>query len=597
MRVADFIIQYIHDELGVSHIFTVTGAGLMHLTDAVALNKNIIGVIPHHEQTASMALEAYSRASENFGVGMFTTGPGSTNAITGLGGAWQDSVPCLFIGGQVKRSETSANSKVPNLRQFGVQELNMIPIVESLCKYAITLNEPEKVKFELEKAVYLAKTGRPGPVWLEIPMDVQGAQIIPDDLESYTPPTSENLFDDDKFSILKDLLNESKRPVIIAGQGVRIAHALDIFEKFINTSGIPVVTTYLGIDTLKQDNIHYVGKTGVKGDRPANLAMQNSDLIISIGSSLHVSVIGYDYKQFARAAKKVIIDIDETSHKKNTIDIDLFIQSDAKDILDKLLDLCHNSKLGEYSEWLKKCNFWKEKYRVCLPEYKNEKDGINSYLFIDQLSKQSSENDIFISDAGGTFYSMSQGIQLTKQNQRYITSGAMATMGYSLPAAIGVAFATNNRVLAITGDGSLQQNIQELQTLIQYNLPVKLFVLNNDGLNSTRSMQKNYFESRLFGESKTSGISFPDTLKVSEAYGIKAIRIDSYENLPKVIDDVLSYDGPVVCDVVVPRDQLIIPTVGSKVNDDGSMTSRPLEDMLPFLDRDEYRSNLYVDEV
>ena len=597
MRVADFIIQYIHDELRVSHIFTVTGAGLMHLTDAIALNKNIIGVTPHHEQTASMALEAYSRASENFGVGMFTTGPGSTNAITGLGGAWQDSVPCLFIGGQVKRSETSANSKVPNLRQFGVQELNMIPIVESLCKYAITLNEPEKVKFELEKAVYLAKTGRPGPVWLEIPMDVQGAQIIPDDLESYTPPTSENLFDDDKFSILKDLLNESKRPVIIAGQGVRIAHALDIFEKFINTSEIPVVTTYLGIDTLKQDNIHYVGKTGVKGDRPANLAMQNSDLIISIGSSLHVSVIGYDYKQFARAAKKVIIDIDKTSHKKNTIDIDLFIQSDAKDILDKLLDLCHNSKLGKYSEWLKKCNFWKEKYRVCLPEYENEKDGINSYLFIDQLSKQSSENDIFISDAGGTFYSMSQGIQLTKQNQRYITSGAMATMGYSLPAAIGVAFATNNRVLAITGDGSLQQNIQELQTLIQYNLPVKLFVLNNDGLNSTRSMQKNYFESRLFGESKTSGISFPDTLKVAEAYGIKAIRIDNYENLPKVIDDVLSYDGPVVCDVIVPREQSIIPTVGSKVNDDGSMTSRPLEDMVPFLDRDEYRSNLYVDEV
>ena len=597
MRVADFIIQYIHDELRVSHIFTVTGAGLMHLTDAIALNKNIIGVTPHHEQTASMALEAYSRASENFGVGMFTTGPGSTNAITGLGGAWQDSVPCLFIGGQVKRSETSANSKVPNLRQFGVQELNMIPIVESLCKYAITLNEPEKVKFELEKAVYLAKTGRPGPVWLEIPMDVQGAQIIPDDLESYTPPTSENLFDDDKFASLKDLLNESKRPVIIAGQGVRIAHALDIFEKFINTSGIPVVTTYLGIDTLKQDNIHYIGKTGVKGDRPANLAMQNSDLIISIGSSLHVSVIGYDYKQFARAAKKVIIDIDETSHKKNTIDIDLFIQSDAKDILDKLLDSCHNSKLGEYSEWLKKCNFWKEKYRVCLPEYENEKDGINSYLFIDQLSKQSSENDIFISDAGGTFYSMSQGIQLTKQNQRYITSGAMATMGYSLPAAIGVAFATNNRVLAITGDGSLQQNIQELQTLIQYNLPVKLFVLNNDGLNSTRSMQKNYFEGRLFGESKTSGISFPDTLKVSEAYGIKAIRIDNYENLPKVIDDVLSYDGPVVCDVIVPREQSIIPTVGSKVNDDGSMTSRPLEDMVPFLDRDEYRSNLYVDEV
>ena len=597
MRVADFIVQYIHDELGVSHIFTVTGAGLMHLTDAIALNKDVIGVIPHHEQTASMALEAYSRASENFGVGMFTTGPGSTNTITGLGGAWQDSVPCLFIGGQVKRSETSANSKIPNLRQFGVQELNMIPIVESLCKYAVTLNEPEKIKFELEKAVYLAKSGRPGPVWLEIPMDVQGAQVIPDDLEGYAPPTNEKPFDDNKFSTLTNLLKESKRPVIIAGQGIRIAHALDIFEKFVDISGIPVVTTYLGIDTLKQNDVHYIGKTGVKGDRPANFAMQNSDLIISIGSSLHVSVIGYDYKQFARVAKKVIIDIDETSHKKNTIDIDLFIQSDAKDILNELLQFCKDSKLGKYSEWLKKCNFWKEKYRVCLPEYEKEKNGINSYLFINQLSKQSSENDVFISDAGGTFYSMSQGVELTKPNQRYITSGAMATMGYTLPAAIGVAFATNNRVLAITGDGSLQQNIQELQTLIQYDLPVKLFVLNNYGLNSTRAMQKNYFDSRFFGESKSSGISFPDTLKVAEAYGIKAVRVDNYANLPKIIDDVLSFDGPVICDVIVPRDQLIIPTVGSKVNDDGSMESRPLEDMSPFLDRDEYRSNLYVDEV
>ena len=335
----------------------------------------------------------------------------------------------------------------------------------------------------------------------------------------------------------------------------------------------------------------------MKGDRPANFAMQNSDLIISIGSSLHVSVIGYDYKQFARVAKKVIIDIDETSHKKNTIDIDLFIQSDAKDILNELLQFCKDSKLGKYSEWLKKCNFWKGKYRVCLPEYEKEKNGINSYLFINQLSKQSSENDVFISDAGGTFYSMSQGVELTKPNQRYITSGAMATMGYTLPAAIGVAFATNNRVLAITGDGSLQQNIQELQTLIQYDLPVKLFVLNNDGLNSTRAMQKNYFDSRFFGESKSSGISFPDTLKVAEAYGIKAVRVDNYANLPKIIDDVLSFDGPVICDVIVPRDQPIIPTVGSKVNDDGSMESRPLEDMFPFLDRDEYRSNLYVDEI
>ena len=325
--------------------------------------------------------------------------------------------------------------------------------------------------------------------------------------------------------------------------------------------------------------------------------MQNSDLIISIGSSLHVSVIGYDYKQFARAAKKIIIDIDETSHKKNTIDIDLFIQSDAKEFINELLHISENSKFADYSEWLQKCNFWKKNYEVRLPEYEKNKDGINTYVFIDQLSKQSSSGDVFISDAGGTYYSMSQGIQLTKPNQRYITSGAMATMGFSLPAAIGVAFATNNRVLAITGDGSLQQNIQELQTLIQYNLPVKLFVLNNDGLNSTRVMQKNYFEDRFLGESKNSGISFPDIIKVADAYGINATRISNQNDLSKNIDMVLSSDGPMICDVIVPRDQLIIPTVGSKVNDDGTMSSRPLEDMFPFLDRDEYRSNLYIDEI
>ena len=597
MRLSDYVVKYIHDELGVSHIFTVTGAGIMHLTDALAKNKDVIGVTPHHEQTASMALETYSRASENFGVGMFTTGPGSTNAITGLAGAWQDSVPCMFIGGQVKRSETSSNSNVPNLRQFGVQELNMIPIVESLCKYAVTLNEPNKVKFELQKAVHLAKSGRPGPVWLEIPMDVQGAQISIEDLEDFVPEQNTKSNNHEKIMTLINLLKESKRPIIIAGQGIRISHGLEIFEKFIHTSGIPVVTTYVGVDTLKQNDIHYVGKTGVKGDRPANFAMQNSDLIISIGSSLHVSVIGYDYKQFARAAKKIIIDIDETSHKKNTIDIDFFIKSDAKDFINELLRLTDNSKLGDYSEWLQKCNYWREKYKVRLPEYENEKNGINTYVFIDELSKQSSSGDVFISDAGGTYYSMSQGIQLTKPNQRYITSGAMATMGFSLPAAIGVAFATNNRVLAITGDGSLQQNIQELQTLIQYNLPIKLFVLNNDGLNSTRVMQKNYFEDRFLGESKNSGISFPDIIKVADAYGINAIRISNQKELSTDLNTVLSSDGPMICDVIVPRDQLIIPTVGSKVNDDGTMSSRPLEDMFPFLDRDEYRSNLYIDEI
>ena len=598
MRVADYLANYIYEELGVKHVFLVTGAGIMHLTNGVVSHKKLKAICPHHEQTSSMAMDAYSRVTENFSVGYFTTGPGCTNAITGLSGAWQDSVPCLFVSGNVKKVETSANAGIPKLRQFGVQELNIVPVVESICKYAVTLNDPKKIRYELDKAVYIAKSGRPGPVWIEIPMDVQSSQIDPESLEKFTPEKNNFTANPGQIEKIVNLLKESKRPVIIAGRGIRIARATKILAEFVEEFGIPVVTPFLAIDNIKSDHGNYIGKTGVKGNRPANFAMQNSDLILAIGTSLHVTVISYNYKQFAREAKKIVIDIDDTSHKKKTITIDHFIKADAKEALLALIQTSKKIGLNNYTDWLEQCIQWKKKYPVCLPEYKKIKNAINSYAFINQLSKQSSENDIFISDAGGTFYSISQGIQLTKSGQRYIPSGAMATMGFSLPAAIGASVATDGkRVLAITGDGSFQQNIQELQTLIEYNLPVKLFVLNNDGYESIRVSQKNYFNNRFIGESSQSGVSFPDTLKIASAYGIKAVRVSDYDKLEKVIDEVLNYDGPVICDVIAPRDQEIIPTVASKVNEDGTMSSRPLEDMYPFLDRDEYKNNLFVDEV
>ena len=598
MRVADFVANFIYEELNVQHVFTVTGAGIMHLTDGLISHKKLKTICPHHEQTASMALEAYSRATENFGVGIFTTGPGCTNTITGLAGAWQDSVPCLFISGQVKKSEASANSGIKNLRQFGVQELDIIPIIKSITKYAVTINRPEKIRYELEKAVHIAKTGRPGPVWIEIPMDVQSAKIN-DELEQYIPEkNTKPAINKKDIEHLSTLLKNSQRPVIIAGQGIRIAGAIECFNEFVEKYGIPVVTPYLGIDVMKHNDKHYIGKSGGKGDRPANFAMQNSDLVISIGSSLHVTVIGYNYLQFAREAKKIIIDIDDTSHQKKTIKKDLFIQADAKDLLEKLLENLKNIKLNNYSNWLEKCNLWKKKYKVCLPEYKNSTIGINSYFLIDSVCKHSSEGDIFVSDAGGTFYAVSQAIQLNHANQRYIPSSAMATMGYSLPAAIGISVATNGkRVIAFTGDGSLQQNIQELQTVIEYNLPIKLFVLNNDGYHSIRTSQTNYFEKRYIGESSKSGVSFPDITKIANAYGIKSVRVNETNNLDEVIEEVLNHDGPVICDVIVPREQEVIPTVASRVNKDGSMSSRPLEDMYPFLDRKEYKDNLFISEI
>lgn len=599
IRVADYIAHFISDQLHIRDVFMLTGAGSMHLTDGVACNSKLRSICVHHEQSASMALEAYARANENFAVGFFSTGPAVTNALTGLSGAWQDSVPCLFISGQVKKAETSLNANIEGLRQFGVQELNIIPIVKPLCKYVVHLSDPKMVKYELEKLVSIAKGGRPGPVWLEVPMDVQATLIDVDDLPSYQSITAVPEVSQDEVALISKLLVEAKRPVIIAGRGIRLSRAQSILEKFASRFNIPVVTPYLGIDNLSHGLDIYIGKSGVKGDRAANFTMQNSDLIMAIGTSLHVSVVGYDYEQFARAAKKIIIDIDLSSHLKKTISIDHLVQSDAKIFIEKLLSNLNNINSDlDYSRWLNKCVEWKKKYPVCLPEYAEIKNLINIYSFVNRLSDLSEEGDFFISDAGSAFYAVSQGISLTKPRQRYIPSSAMATMGYSLPAAIGVSVAIGDkRVLAITGDGSFQQNIQELQTLIHYDLPVKLFVLNNDGYLSIRASQKNYFNERYIGEGPKSGITMPDTLKICEAYGIPAVRVASLDDLDHAILKAFETPGPYVIEIMTPREQLIVPTVSSKVNADGSMSSRPLEDMAPFLDREEYRANLLIDEI
>lgn len=599
VRVSDYIANFISERLGLKDIFMLSGAGSMHLTDGVACNPKLRAICVHHEQSASMALEAYARANENFAVGYFSTGPAALNALTGLGGAWQDTVPCLFISGQVKRSTCSHTAGIPGLRQFGVQELDIIPVVSSLCKYATHLTDPKLVRYELEKAVHIAKSGRPGPVWIDIPMDVQSAMVDPDSLPGYTVTESGPKVSSDEITYLLELLTQAKRPVIIAGRGIRLAGAQALLKELAMEYRIPVVTPYLGIDNLRHDLDIYIGKTGVKGDRPANFAMQNSDLILAIGTSLHISVVGYEYEQFARAAKKVVIDIDLTSHLKKTIQIDRMIESDAKYALQELLKGLRIKQFESQStEWLAKCVFWKKKYPVCLPEYKDTVGAINLYSFMDRISALATEGDVFIGDAGSAIYAVSQGVQLVHENQRYIPSSAMATMGYTVPAAIGVSTAIGNkRVLAITGDGSLQQNIQELQTILHYNLPVKLFVWNNDGYLSIRASQKNYFEERYIGEGRHSGVSIPDTIKICNAYGIPSARVKDLSELDSAIQTALDYPGPYVLEVITPPTQPIIPTVSSRVNEDGSMSSRPLEDMAPFLDREEYRSNLFINEV
>ena len=595
IRVSDYIANFISDYLGLKDIFMLSGAGSMHLTDGVACNPKLRAICVHHEQSASMALEAYARTNENFAVGYFSTGPAALNALTGLGGAWQDTVPCLFISGNVKRSTCTHTEGVQGLRQFGVQELDIIPVVTSLCKYAVHLTKPEMIRFELEKACSIAKSGRPGPVWLDIPMDVQAAYIDPAMLPSFNPTEQQPQATQADIKYVAQLLEHAKRPVIVAGRGVRLAGARELLKELATQFNIPVVTPYLGIDNLRHDLDIYIGKTGVKGDRPANFAMQNSDLILAIGTSLHITVVGYEYEQFAREAKIVVIDIDPTSHLKKTIKIDRMVESDARYALKELTAMLLKSKFISSRDWLDRCVAWKYKYPVCIPEYKNTVGAINVYSFMERLSRLAGTGDVFIGDAGSAIYAVSQGVKLVHDNQRYIPSSAMATMGYTVPAAIGVSAALGDkRVLAITGDGSLQQNIQELQTFLHYNFPIKLFIWNNNGYLSIRASQKNYFQERYIGESARSGVSIPDTLKIAEAYGIAAARVSDLSKLDEAIQKALDHDGPYILELITPPEQPIIPSVSSRINADGSMSSRPLEDMAPFLDREEYLQNLIV---
>ncbi|MCG2712470.1 MAG: thiamine pyrophosphate-binding protein [Candidatus Omnitrophica bacterium] len=594
IRVSDYIADFIY-KYGVKDVFMLSGGGIMHLTDGLACNRNLNVFCLHHEQAVSMAIETYARTTGHFGVGYFTTGPGATNALTGLAGAWLDSVPCLFISGQVKRRETVLKAKIPGLRQIGVQEINIVPIVESITKYTAFVDKPEDIKYHLEKAVYLAKKGRPGPVWIDIPLDVQGAMIDKEKLKGFNPPKSkQNKIGAKTMEKLNKYIQSAERPVIMAGQGVRISGAIDSLLKLAVDYKIPVVTTYLGADIIDSRHPQYVGRIGIKGDRAGNLATQNSDLLIIIGTSLPVAEIGYEYDEFAREAKKVVVDIDISSHKKKTIDIDLLISADAKLFIDAIAEKLNSQKISFDKTWLKTCIGWRNKYPVCLPEYKKLKGEINIYTLIDELSKKLNSKDVVVTDAGSAFYAGSQGVKI-KKGMRYITSGGFATMGFSLPAGIGVSAAIKGkRVICLTGDGSFQQNIQELQSVVHYKMPLKIFVLNNDGYLSIRFTQSKYFNNRLIGESSKSGVSFPDTKKIADAYGIKYVKISDNKKIAKQIDEVLEYNGPVLCEVICPPDQLIIPTVASAKKADGTMVSKPLEDMFPFLDREEFLSNMIV---
>lgn len=596
MRICDIVASFIYNTAGIEDVFMVSGGGLMFLTDGLACNERINKVCCHHEQAATMAAVAYAKYN-GLGCAYVTTGCGGTNSLTSLLHAWQDSTPCIFISGQVKRKEASRNCPTP-VRQLGVQEADIISLTSHITKYSIMINNEDEILYHLEKALFLALDGRPGPVWLDIPLDVQSAEVDIDKLIHFIPSELPSIIKkdctNDEVEFIQNCFYKSSRPIILAGQGIRLSGSINEFEQLIEKHRIPFVCSRLGFDILPTENSLNIGRVGNKGMRCANFAIQNCDFLLVLGSRLSVSSTGHEYDYFAREATVVVVDIDENEHKKGTVRTSKEINCDLSSLFKKLTlnDEC------EFSEWENKCFYWKEKYPVFQKEYTNTEQGINTYYFVEELSKYLKEDSAVVTDAGSAVYVPAQGLHFTSKKQRYITSGAQAEMGFTLPGAIGVCVARGTKeTIGITGDGSLQMNIQELQTLIHHNFPVKLFVWNNDGYLSIRSTQSKFFSGRLLGTDRRSGVSFPNLEKISDAYGIKYFRIDSSDNIDIVIENVLQYNGPVVCEVICEREQQIIPNVSSRILANGKLVSSPIEDMYPFLPKNEFLSNMIVKPV
>ena len=588
MRVGDYITDALY-KAGAKTVFILAGGYNLPLTDAVLSHPNQDYVCCLHEQAVAMAADGYGRVSGRLGAAYFIAGPGATNALTGVVDAYLDSVPCVFVSGQQKLSYT----KVEGVRQFGFQGFNTIPVVESITKYATLLDDIETIRYEVEKAIYIAKSGRPGPVWIEVPLDIQGMPFDPNRFERFVPPEVKTITNDSEqekaIQKAAGIIKSSTRPCILAGAGIRMGDAINSLHRFVNRSNIPILTSKNAMDLIDDSHPLFVGRPGLYGCRAANFAVENCDVFIAIGCRLDVLHVGHDYDTFAKQAKKIVVDIDHEELRKPSINPDLSINMDA----DLFLNLL-SQELEDYNldnpEWTGKINDWKKNYPVTLPQFKNDRDLINTYYFFEEFSKKVSAESNFVLDACSAYYTFPQAFKV-KFGQRHITTGNLGTMGF-MPAAIGLAKADSERdVYCICGDGSIQMNVQELQTIFHNKLRIKLIVLNNNGYLCIRTTQENLFNSRFIGSNEASGLSLPSIAKVANAYGIKFMRMSSVSELHSQIDKLITSTGPLICEIMMPENQKIIPRVMSEKLADGTMRSMPFDDMYPFLPRDEYHMN------
>jgi acetolactate synthase I/II/III large subunit len=593
-RVADYIFDYLADT-GTRHVFLMTGGHAMFLNDALGRCSRIQYVCCHHEQACAMAAEGYARIAHKPGVVSVTAGPGGINTLNGVFGAYTDSIPMIVISGQGKRETLVSTYNQPGLRQLGDQDVDIISMVKGITKYAVSVRDPETIRYHMERAVHLASSGRPGPCWLDIPVDVQSIKIDPATQKGYDPA-------EDPVPGFTDALRQqcadvarriaaAERPVFLVGSGLHLSQAYKEFEAVIRRLQIPVTTGWTAPDAIGSDDPLFCGRAGTIGDRAGNFTVQNSDLVIILGCRLAVRQVSYNWQSFARNAFKVQVDIDKAELEKPAlVKPDLGIHADLKDFLRGLLAELPPQPAPRHAQWLQWCKARVAKYPIVLPQYRDQSKPINPYHFIEELFKLLRNDDVVVCGNATASVVTFQAAWI-KQGQRLFANGGSASMGYDLPAAIGAAFARpGRRVICLAGEGSLMLNIQELQTVAHHKLPIKVIVLNNDGYLSQRSTQKSFFN-WLIGEGPESGISFPDMVKVGRAFGLPSIRLENPVFKP-ALAEFLDAPGPGLANVILDREQMFEPKLSSRRLEDGRMSSSNLEDMSPFLSRQELAENM-----
>jgi acetolactate synthase-1/2/3 large subunit len=589
MKTSDYVAQFLADQ-GIADAFVLTGGCIVHIIDSIARGGRMRYVPVQHEQAGAMAADAYARVTGNLGVALTTSGPGATNLLTGVCCSYYDSIPVLFITGQVPTSQLKRDSQS---RQVGFQETDVVSIFQPVTKYAKLIDDARMIRYELEKAVYLARSGRPGPVLLDICDDVQRAQINPDELESFHPPAAQQADSSwkQKVNQVIDLINQSARPVIMFGGGIRLAGAVDLARRFVESSRLPFTLTWAAMDYLPHDNDLYVGGFGVTSGRPGNFAVQNADLVVAIGTRLDTHEAGSNLKTFAREAKKVVVDIDPAEQEKYAprgMHVDALVTADARDFLAALVSRRDELVLRDRSAWLGHVRGWKEKYPICTETHRRQPERVNPYVFMEELSRQAADDALIVTDCGSNLIWTMQGFSV-RGNQRVMSAFNHSPMGYSLPASMGAALAAQGKqTVCITGDGGLQINIQEFATIHRHRIDVKIFVMNNHGHGIIQGTQDNWLDGRHHAANPKFGLPDPDCERVAQAYGIPTECIDSHDELAEKISRVLRMPGPVLCNVNLLPGPQIAPKL---------LYGRPIEDSDPLLPRDEFRANMLVKPI